>query len=133
MRIHIMIRMIKMTKDEIKSLKTADIESLILFALYKMRDIPEYSTLCELAYTLDRKSFFKFLDYFGGMTLKVPASDEFLTVVNALLLYCYIELEDIEYSKALKMLNKSEQELRDISNTYIKLCDILDKYDFKRS
>ena len=74
-----------MTKDEIKSLKTADIESLILFALYKMRDIPEYSTLCELAYTLDRKSFFKFLDYFGGMTLKVPASDEFLTVVNALL------------------------------------------------
>ena len=29
-----MIRMIKMTKDEIKSLKTADIESLILFALY---------------------------------------------------------------------------------------------------
>ena len=42
------------TREEVAKLKDVDIYSLMLFALYKVKDIPEYATLSELAYILPR-------------------------------------------------------------------------------
>lgn len=120
-------------KEELDSLKVTDIYSLILFALYKMRDIPEYSTLSELAYILDKNSLLKFFDYFGGLTIKVPTLKDFKLVINGLLLYQYVNIDGIEYAQALKQLDKSEYQLKEIKAIYQSLCDILDKYDFKRA
>ena len=36
-------------KEELNNLKTTDLFSLLLFVLYKIRDIEEYSTISELA------------------------------------------------------------------------------------
>lgn len=121
-----------MIREEIEKLNVKDIYSLILFALYKMKDIPEYSTLSELAYILDKNSLLNFLEYFGGMEIKVPTLREFKLVLNSLLLYEYVNLENIEFNKALKLLDKDEFQLREIREIYRSLSDILDKYNFKR-
>ena len=59
-------------KQELNKLKEPDIWSLMLFVLYKVKDVPEFSGLSELAYIMDKKSFLKFCEYFGGCTIAVP-------------------------------------------------------------
>lgn len=121
-----------MIREDIEKLEVKDIYSLILFALYKIKDIPEYSTISELAYILDKDSLLNFLEYFGGMQLRVPTLREFKLVLNSLLLYEYVNIEGIEFNKALKLLDKDEYQLREIRSVYYSLSDILSKYNFKR-
>ena len=43
-------------KTKLEELKATDIYSMMLFALYKIKDIPEYSTLSGLVYILNKES-----------------------------------------------------------------------------
>ena len=43
----------------------------MLFALYKLKDLPEYLTLSELCYVLDSSNLPKFLSYFGTRFAKI--------------------------------------------------------------
>ena len=43
-------------KNNLNNLKETDVWSFILFALFKMREIPEYTSLSELIYILDALS-----------------------------------------------------------------------------
>ena len=54
------------TNQELLSIKELDIYSLILFALFKLRDIPDYLVLSELVYVLDKDNLLKLCEYFGG-------------------------------------------------------------------
>ena len=58
--------------EALNSLNKTDIYSLMLFTLYKLHDDPEYTTLTELIYLLDRDSLAKFFKMYEGMTIKVP-------------------------------------------------------------
>ena len=71
-----------------------------VFALYKIKNIPEYSTLSELAFILNKDSFLNIVDYLGGLTIRIPTSKELLVIVNALLLYQYHNIENIDFDKA---------------------------------
>lgn len=113
------------------SLKTTDIYSLILFALYKMEDVPEYSTLSELVYLLDKDSLFNLLEYYGGLTIKIPTKYELETIVNALLLYQFTVIDKMEMEDALPLLNERINQ-KDILNAYSKLIGILNDYNFER-
>ena len=75
------------TTQELNNLKSQDIYSLILFALYKLREIPEYSTLSELAYIVDKENLLKLCEYFGGTTIHIPTIDELESILYSLLLY----------------------------------------------
>ena len=123
----------KETREKLNSMKMTDVYSLVLFALFKLKDVPEYSSISELAYILDGKGLFNFLEYFGGTTLKVPTMNEFKVVIEALLLYQYVNIEGIEYNQALKLMEDSSSSLREIKTCYAKLVNILNEYDFKRS
>ena len=123
----------KETKEKLSAMKMTDVYSLILFAMFKMKEIPEYSTLSELSYVLDGKSLFNFLEYFGGTTITVPTMKEFKVMVEALLLYQYINIEGISYNQAIKLIDDSEVAMRDVKNCYTKLVDILHDYSFNRS
>ena len=57
-------------RTALDSLDKDDIYSLMLFALYKLRDMPEYLALSELCYVLDGSNLPKFLTYFGGKIKK---------------------------------------------------------------
>jgi hypothetical protein len=122
-----------MKKEDLNLLKVNDIYSLMLFAIYKMKDIPEYATLSELSYVLKKDSLLNFFEYFGGTTIKVPTMGEFKVVIKALMLYQYVKIENIEFNKAVKMIDLEETKLKDVKQCFCVIGDILDKYDFKRN
>lgn len=113
-------------------LSKTDIYSLILFAIWKLNNIPEYSTLSELAYVLDGKNLVKFLQYYGGKTITIPTTQEFNSLINALLLYQLIDIEGKNSTDALKEL-KEVTNLKELNSKYILIKEILDEYDFRRS
>ena len=41
-------------KTELEKLKSVDIYSLLMFVLFKVKDVKEYSTMSELCYLLDK-------------------------------------------------------------------------------
>lgn len=120
-------------KSSLDELKVTDVYSLILFALYKMRDIPEYATLSELVYTMDKDSLFNFLECFGGTTIRVPTVKELKVVVNALLLYELVNMEGIMMEEALKQITMKDFQIKDVLSVYSEISKILENYDFKRN
>lgn len=119
-------------KTNLDELKVTDVYSLIMFALYKMSNIPEYSALSELVYVLDKDSLFNFLECFGGATIRVPTIKELKIVINALLLYQFVNLEGKEMEQAIQDIDMHEFKLRDILSVYNDVCNILKNYTFKR-
>ena len=105
-------------KEELANLKKADIYSLILFALFRLRDIPEYSTLSQLSFVLDHDSLLKLCEYFGGLTIKIPTIEELESIVYSLVLYQYVNIEHMEYNEAIKLIGSESSELRKIKSDY---------------
>ena len=115
----------------LNKLSETDVWSLMLFALWQIQEVPEYATLSELMYVLDDvESVSRFFDYYGGTTIKVPTKEEFKNVVNALLLYQYVNLDKIPFADALKATGVNET--KEIKELYLKLVNILSNYDFRR-
>lgn len=115
-------------KEELVKLKEMDIYSLILFSLFKLRDIPEYSTLSELAYILDKDNLLKLCEYFGGITIKIPTIDELESLVYSLVLYQYVDIDKMDYKDAINIIGHKSSDLRKVKSDYIKLKEILSKY-----
>ena len=116
-------------KDKLATLKEADLYSVILFALAKLRDIPEYSGLSELSYILDKSSLIKLCQIFGGLTITIPTLSELETVSYALLLYEYIDVNGISFDDAIKVINNPTLNLRQVKDTYYKIRELLAEYD----
>ena len=119
-------------KTELDNLRTKDIYSLILFALFKLKDLPEYSALSELAYVLDKENLLKLCEFFGGMTITIPTMQELESIVYSLVLYQYVNIDGMEYNDAVQLLGKKSCDLRTVKSAYVKLVGILDKYDFNK-
>lgn len=118
-------------KEELAKLTDTDIYSMILFALYKIKDVPEYATLSELVYVLDRKSLLKLCEYFGGMTLKIPTVEELETLVYALVLYQWVNIEGKPYDEAIQIVGVKSSDLRGVKSAYLDMVDVLNQYEFK--
>ena len=118
-------------KKTITMLKDIDIYSLSMFTLYKLTEIPEYSTISELPYILDRDNMLKLCQYFGGRKIKIPTVEELHSMMYLLLLYQYVIIYNIEYDEAVKMIGYESRNLRQVKAAYTKLCKVLDKYDIK--
>ena len=88
-------------KTELDNLRTKDIYSLILFALFKLKDLPEYSALSELAYILDKENLLKLCEFFGGMTITIPTMQELESIVYSLVLYQYVNIDGMDYNDAV--------------------------------
>ncbi len=120
----------KETRDKLNNLNQDDVYSLLLFSLFRLKDEPKYSSLSELAYLLNGQSFFNLLEYYGGTTIKVPTLKEFNLLVQALLLYQFINIDNIEYNQAIKLVDTTLNSERDIQECYSEMVDILLDYDF---
>lgn len=115
---------------ELNNLKSTNIYSLMLFAMYKLINIPEYSTLSELVYILNKDDFLNLCEYFGGTTIKIPTIHELKSLTYALLLYQYVNIDNIEYNEALKLIGHDSNELREVKTNYANLCEVLKNYKF---
>lgn len=118
-------------KENLLTLHDMDRWSLILFVLYKLKDIPEYSTVSEMAYVLDKDNLLKLCEYFGGTTIKIPTIDELELLIYSLVLYQYVNLDHMDYDKAIELIGKESIDLRAVKSGYIKICEVLSKYNFK--
>ena len=119
-------------KTDFDSLQENDVYSLILFIIYKLSDLKEYSVISDLIYLLDKKSLLKLCNYFGGMTIKIPRIqdiEETLNLVDAywkvdvmktMTIEQYCESIDIE----TRFLKKS------FINKYYEIRDILKEFKF---
>lgn len=108
-----------------------DIYSLSMFLLYKLSEIPEYTTISELPYVLDKKNLLRFCDYFGGSTLKVPTTDEIQSLMCLLMLYQNVKVDKIDFNTALALIGYNEKDVNKIKKSFEKLCKVLDDYDIK--
>lgn len=120
------------TQKELLSIKELDIYSLILFALFKLRSVPDYMVLSELVYVLDKDNLLKLCEYFGGSTIKIPTIKELESVVYSLLLYQYVDIENMNYNDAVQLLGQDSTNLRQIKSDYLKLKDVLNSFSFNR-
>lgn len=107
-----------------------DIYTFLLFAIFKLTDDPQYSTLSELFYLFDKQTVFKFLDYYGGMTIKIPTRDELITLVDALVVYETVNKDNMSVEEALKK-HKVLADRKAITAVYDKLTEVLNDYKFK--
>lgn len=124
-----------MTKKNVNliNMTTDDVYSLILFALFKLKDTEEYSTLSELAYILDYDSLLNFLKYFGGTTITIPTVRDLKLAAKCLLLYQQVTVEGKDFAKAISELSvSSDYHLSEIKKMYFTLCDVMEKYTFDR-
>ena len=120
-----------MLKSNIDNFKQQDFYSLLLFSLYKMTNVPEYSSLSEMAYVLDKDNFLNLCEYFGGQTIKIPTIKEVESLVYSLLLYQYVKIDKMDYDEALALIGHESCEMRQVKSQYQALCKILDSYEFK--
>lgn len=116
--------------NELNNLKETDLWSLILFALFKVREIPEFASLSELAYVLDKKNLLNLCALFGGMTITIPTINDLELMLYSLLLYEYIDVKHYSMDEALDMLDQDNIDYRDIKKNYLKVRDLLNQYSF---
>lgn len=121
-----------MLKDKLNELKEKDIWTFILFLLYKTKDIPEYSSLSQLCYILNKDELFKLCEYFGGTTIKIPTLDELEIIVYSLLLYQYVEIENKPMQDAMDIvLNKAPKKYKNkIITLYSQIEELVKNYNF---
>lgn len=118
-------------KKELQKLNDTDLWSLMLFVLYKVKEVPEFAGLSELAYVLDKKNMLKLCEYFGGTTITVPRVEEMEELIYSLLLYQYVKIDGIEFDDAIELLKRNKDiDVPRVTTKYIKMCKVMEDYSF---
>lgn len=119
----------------LNNLQLSDIYTLMLFILFKIKEIPEYATLSELCFLLDGSNLTRLFTYYAGKTVTFPTEKELVTLIKALLLYQYINLDGNTLTEALIKISDNElteNQKNEILNLYLKIIPIMDEYNINR-
>ncbi len=116
----------------LEELDKNDIYSLILFVLYRLKDVPEYSTLSELVYILDNESFINFLNYYGGTTITIPKVEDLKNVVNAIMFYERSVNTEMSEAEILKDIGVKAADKAPLLKLVYLIKELTKDYDFKR-
>lgn len=117
--------------SKLKDISKNDTFALLLFVLFNVKKIPEFSTLSELITILDYDQFLKLCKYFGGLTIKIPTMDELEILVNSLVLYEAVNINGCDFDASLKDLNCTQDNKKIIKKYYKNICEVLNEYSFK--
>lgn len=115
-------------RKQLNELQTQDIYSLMLFALYKVNELPEYSALSQLSYILDQDNLLRLCKFYGGLTIYIPTIEELEMFLNALFLFQKVNIEHQDYEKALANFDISNK--KELEKNYFLIKDLLKDYDF---
>ena len=116
--------------NNLQNLKQKDVFNIMLFVLYKLKDIPDYKVLSELSYLVDKEALLNICQYYGGMTIRIPTIDELNNVLNALTLYLKVDMQHLNFEDSLNKFELNKEERQQLINTYIILKDTLMNYRF---
>lgn len=117
--------------EHLTTMEKKDTWIMLLFALYKLRDDPDWLVLSELSYILDTRALVKFLSYFENMTIKIPPMRDLHLLLHALTLYKAVAFDNLPLDKALRAMDTSTFSRDEIKQTYVKILDVVKDYDFK--
>lgn len=116
--------------NNLQNLKQKDVFNIMLFVLYKLKDIPDYKVLSELSYLVDKEALLNICQYYGGMTIRIPTVDELNNVLTALTLYLKVDIQHLNFKDSLNKFELNKEEKQRLINTYIILKDTLMNYRF---
>lgn len=118
--------------SEINKFKTKDIYSLMLYILYKISDDPQYSTLSQLSYILNKEDLLKLCSYYGGLTIKIPSIDELELMLNALFVFYEVDIQKQDMTKTLNNFQTTISERYKIKKAYSAIKNTLKDIDFSK-
>lgn len=116
--------------DLLSKFNEPDIYSVLCSYLYEFKSVPEYSTLCELVYLLDSKSFTNLIKYFEGQTITIPTREEFRSCIRVLLLFQYFEIEKKPWKESLQAAGFQSSEGKAAQNQLAKLKSVIQEYNY---
>lgn len=116
--------------DLLNKFNEPDVYSVLCSYLYEFKNIPEYSTLCELAYLLDKDSFTNLIKYYEGQTITIPTRDEFRSCIRVLLLFQYFEIEKKPWKESLLAAGFQSSEGKAAQNQLNKLKSVIKDYNY---
>lgn len=111
-------------KDELNKLSTTDIYSMMLFVLYKSTEIPQYSSLSQLAYILDKDSLLKLCEFYGGLTITIPTVTQLEELLDGLLMFQLVDIEGQDFEVISQQFNKHTVQ------SYAHIKNVLKDYKF---
>lgn len=117
-------------RTELDKLTTSDIYSLMMFALYKSTELPEYSTLSQLSYLLDKDSLLRLCEVYGGLMIKLPTIAEIEKLLNALLVFQLVDVEKNNLEETLIKFKNKNEHIDTLENDYLQIRQLLSSYDF---
>lgn len=109
-------------KAELDNLNKQDVYSIMLFALYKLKEHSSWASLSQLAYILDYDALLKLCTIFGGLTITIPKIAELKEMLNGMMIYQAIDLENKDSSEVLMQYNKGD------IDAYLKIREVLRDY-----
>ena len=119
-------------KKALDAMSEKDIYTLMLYALYKLKDVPEYASLSELSFVLDHDNLLKFIQIFAGTTIKVPTMHEFDLVIHALLVYQDVDLSNVSLDTAITKNITDDISKRELKETYFVIKEALKTFKGKK-
>lgn len=117
-----------MIMKDINLLKENDIYNLILFAIFKFTNNPEYSTISELIYTLDKDGLLKLCSTFGGCTIRVPTITELKLFTCALVIYQEMNINHKTFNEAYKLTGLDNSRKKEVANIYSNIISVINDY-----
>ena len=115
-------------KNSLDKLSNKDTYSLLMFVLFKLKDVSTIAPLSQLVYLLDEDNLIKLLKYFGGQTVTFPTLDDLQDTIFALSLYKKVAIDNLDYDTALKEIPSSY--INSVLNKYDDICKIMEDYSF---
>ena len=114
-------------KHNISDLKEKDLYSLILYSIYKLTGDPQYSTISELIYTLNKDSLLNLCSVFGGCTIKIPTIEELKIFSSALVIYEGIA-SGMTFNQAYAETGMDKKYKSDIGRAYKAIVEVISTY-----
>lgn len=114
-----------MIRDKLNNLKQDDVYSLMLFCLFKMTENKNYASLCELIYVIDKDNLLNLCEFFGGTTITIPTIKQLEELVNGLLLYDKLNIENKSYEESIESIKNADCDMDSVKKVYETLCECL--------
>lgn len=115
---------------DINKLKEDDLITIILYCIYKFTGDTDFSTIAELAYTLDKDSLYKLCATFGGTTIKIPTMQEYKTMAKVMLVFEYVNSDGLTYVEACNKADVKYDD-KDIIEMYNLMQEVLESYEWE--
>lgn len=107
-----------------------DMYSVAMMTLYLLRGKPQYSTLSELSYTLDKENFLNFISVFGGTTIYIPTKAEVEEQLRVIMYYYYLDIDGLSPDEACHKLGVDRSVARSLGNKAKSVREVLSEFKF---